>query len=173
MSRVIAPEDVDTVLRHPLTMMGTDTYALDGRLDPAMALHPRNHGAFARFLARYVRERVVFGRPIGTNQGLQFPLAQAHIAIEAADLMRWRAADLFDAGQKCGAEANMAKYLAAEANWAAANACLDTLGGFGFAAEYDVERKVRETRLYRVAPISQNLVLAFVGQHVLGLPRSC
>ncbi|MBV9358735.1 MAG: acyl-CoA/acyl-ACP dehydrogenase [Chloroflexi bacterium] len=120
----------------------------------------------------YARSRVVFGRPIGSNQGVQFPLAQSHMAVAAADLMRWRAAGLFDAGKACGAEANMAKYLAAEASWGAANACLDAHGGFGFAAEGDVERKFRETRLYRTAPISQNLVLAFVGQHVLGLPRS-
>ena len=127
---------------------------------------------FLQRAVKYANERVVFGHPIGQNQGVQFPLAKAHMAVEAADLMRWRAAELFDSGQKCGAEANMAKYLAAEASWAAANACLDTHGGFGFAAEYDVERKFRETRLYQVAPINQNLVLAFVGQHVLGLPKS-
>jgi acyl-CoA dehydrogenase len=127
---------------------------------------------FLERAVNYARSRVVFGRPIGSNQGVQFPLAQCHMAVEAADLMRWRAAGLFDARKACGAEANMAKYLAAEASWAAANACLDTFGGFGFAAEGDVERKFRETRLYRTAPISQNLVLAFVGQHVLGLPRS-
>jgi acyl-CoA dehydrogenase len=127
---------------------------------------------FLERAVKYANERVVFGHPIGQNQGVQFPLAKAHMAVEAADLMRWRAAELFDSGQKCGAEANMAKYLAAEASWAAANACLDTHGGFGFAVEYDVERKFRETRLYQVAPINQNLVLAFVGQHVLGLPRS-
>jgi acyl-CoA dehydrogenase len=120
----------------------------------------------------YANQRVVFGRPTGANQGVQFPLARAHMAIEAADLMRWRAADLFDRGEKCGAEANMAKYLAAEASWDAANICLDTHGGLGFATEFDIERKFRETRLYKVAPINQNLVLAFVGQHVLGLPRS-
>ncbi len=127
---------------------------------------------FVERAVRYASERVVFGRPIGQNQGVQFPLARAHMAIEAADLMRWKAAALFDGGQRCGAEANMAKYLAAEASWEAANACLDTHGGFGFAAEYDVGRKFRETRLYKVAPINQNLVLAFIGQHVLGLPRS-
>jgi acyl-CoA dehydrogenase len=121
---------------------------------------------------RYASERVVFGRPIGTNQGVQFPIARAHLAIEAADLMRWKAAWLFDEGRPCGAEANMAKLLASEASWQAANVCLDTHGGFGFAAEYDVERKFRETRLYQVAPISNNLVLAYVGQHVLELPRS-
>jgi acyl-CoA dehydrogenase len=123
-------------------------------------------------VARYARERVVFGRPIGANQGVQFPIAQAHIELEAADLMRWRACDLFDAGKPCGAEANMAKYLAAKASWEAAEACLQFHGGFGFAAEYDVERKFRETRLYQVAPISTNLILAHVAEHVLGLPRS-
>jgi acyl-CoA dehydrogenase len=127
---------------------------------------------FVERAARYARDRVVFGRPIGQNQGVQFPLAKAHMAVEAADLMRWRATDLFDRSERCGAEANMAKYLAAEASWEAANACLDTHGGLGFAAAHDVERKFRETRLYRVAPVNQNLVLAFVGQHVLGLPRS-
>jgi len=127
---------------------------------------------FIERAVEYGNRRVVFGHPIGQNQGVQFPLAKAHMNIEAADLMRWRAAALFDARQKCGAEANMAKYLAAEASWEAANACLDTMGGLGFATEYDVERKFRETRLYKVAPINQNLVLAFVGQHVLGLPKS-
>jgi len=121
---------------------------------------------------KYASERVVFGRPIGANQGVQFPLALAHAHLEAANLMRFHAAGLFDAGKRCGAEANMAKLLAADAAWEAANACLDTHGGFGFAAEYDVERKFRETRLYAVAPVSNNLVLAYLGQHVLGLPRS-
>ena len=120
----------------------------------------------------YVKERVVFGRPIGQNQGVQFPIAEAKIEIEAADLMRWRACDLFDARQPCGTEANMAKYLAAKASWEAANACLQFHGGFGFADEYDVERKFRETRLYQVAPISTNLILSYVAEHVLGLPRS-
>lgn len=122
--------------------------------------------------ARYASERVVFGRPIGANQGVQFPLARAHAAVEAADLMRFRAAAMFDAGQKCAAEANMAKLLASEASWDAANACLDAHGGFGFAEEYDVERKFRETRLYKTAPVANNLVLAYLGQHVLGMPRS-
>jgi len=122
--------------------------------------------------AAYAGEREVFGRPIGANQGVQFPIARAHMAIEAADLMRWKATWLYEQGAPCGAEANMAKYLASEASWMAANACLDTHGGFGFAEEYDVERKFRETRLYQVAPISNNLVQAFVGQHVLGMPRS-
>jgi acyl-CoA dehydrogenase len=122
--------------------------------------------------ARYASERVVFGRPIGANQGVQFPVARAHAAIEAADLVRYKAAWLFEAGAPCGPEANVAKLLASEASWQAANACLDTHGGYGFAAEYDVERKFRETRLYSIAPISNNLVLAYLGQHVLGMPRS-
>ena len=123
-------------------------------------------------VTRYVGERRVFGRPIGQNQGVQFPIAEAHIEIEAADLMRWKACRLFDAHAPCGAEANMAKYLAAKASWEAANAAIQFHGGFGFAAEYDVERKFRETRLYQVAPISTNLILAYVAEHVLGLPRS-
>jgi len=127
---------------------------------------------FVERAARYASERVVFGRPIGTNQGVQFPIAQAHARLEAADLLRWKAAWLFDHGERCGAEANMAKLLASQAAWDAANACLDTHGGYGFAAEFDVERKFRETRLYAVAPINNNLVLAYVGQHVLGMPRS-
>ena len=120
----------------------------------------------------YANERVVFDRPIGKNQGVQFPIAEAHIELEAADLMRWRACTLFDAREPCGAEANMAKYLAAKASWEAANVCLQTHGGFGFADEYDIERKFRETRLYQVAPVSTNLILAYVAEHVLGLPRS-
>ncbi|TDJ66165.1 MAG: acyl-CoA dehydrogenase [Proteobacteria bacterium] len=120
----------------------------------------------------YANERVVFGRPIGMNQGVQFPLARAYINVEAANLMRFRAAELFDAGQACGAEANMAKLLAADASWEAANATMQTHGGFGFAVEYDIERKFRETRLYQVAPISTNLILSYIAEHVLGLPRS-
>jgi alkylation response protein AidB-like acyl-CoA dehydrogenase len=120
----------------------------------------------------YAGEREVFGRPIGANQGVQFPLARAHMSIEAASLMRWKAAWLYEREQPAGAEANMAKYLASEASWEAANAALDAHGGFGFAAEYDIERKFRETRLYKTAPVSNNLVQAFVAQHVLGLPRS-
>ena len=120
----------------------------------------------------YVRERQVFGRPIGQNQGVQFPIAEAYIEVEAANLMRYEACRKFDAGLLCGAEANMAKYLAAKASWEAANACLQFHGGFGFACEYDVERKFRETRLYQVAPISTNLILSYVAEHVLGLPRS-
>ena len=127
---------------------------------------------FIKRAVGYANERVVFGRPIGANQGVQFPIARAHVQTEAADLMRWRAAELFDSGQPCGAEANMAKLLASEASWAAANVCLDTHGGYGFACEFDVERKFRETRLYTVAPVNNNLVLAYLGQNVLGLPRS-
>jgi acyl-CoA dehydrogenase len=127
---------------------------------------------FVEKASAYASERVVFGRPIGQNQGVQFPIARAHAAIEAADLMRYKAAWLFEHGEPCGAEANLAKLLASEASWQAANACLDTHGGFGFAEEYDVERKFRETRLYSVAPVSNNLILAYLGQHVLGLPRS-
>jgi acyl-CoA dehydrogenase len=127
---------------------------------------------FIERAAAYAGVRKVFGRPIGINQGVQFPIAKAHMALEAANLMRWRAVELYEASAPCGAEANMAKYLASEASWQAANVCVDTHGGFGFAEEYDVERKFRETRLYQVAPISNNLVLAFVGQHVLGLPKS-
>jgi alkylation response protein AidB-like acyl-CoA dehydrogenase len=127
---------------------------------------------FVEKAAAYANERIVFGRPIGSNQGVQFPIARAHAQIEAADLVRYKAAWLYEEGLPCGAEANMAKLLAADASWAAANACLDTHGGFGFAEEYDVERKFRETRLYQVAPVSTNLILAYVGQHVLGMPRS-
>lgn len=120
----------------------------------------------------YARERVVFGRPIGQNQGVQFPIARAHVNIEAADLMRWRAAGLFDGGKPCAADANMAKLLAADASWEAANVAVQTHGGFGFAEDYDIERKFRETRLYQVAPVSTNLILAYIAEHVLGLPRS-
>jgi acyl-CoA dehydrogenase len=127
---------------------------------------------FTEHAARYASARRVFGRAIGTNQGVQFPIAQAHAQLEAAALLRDKAAWLFDRGEKCGAEANMAKLLASQAAWAAANACIDTHGGYGFAKDYDVERKFRETRLLLVAPISNNLVLAFVGQHVLKMPRS-
>lgn len=122
--------------------------------------------------SRYARDRVVFGRPIGSNQGVQFPIAHAYAHVEAADLVRFDAARRFDAGEPCGAQANMAKYLAAEAAWEAANACLSAHGGYGFAVEYDVERKFRETRLFKEAPISNNLVLAYLGHRVLGLPRS-
>ena len=127
---------------------------------------------FIERVTKYVSEREVFGRPIGQNQGVQFPIAEAYVEIEAANLMRFKACQLFDAGSPCGAEANMAKYLAAKASWEAANACLQFHGGFGFASEYDVERKFRETRLYQVAPISTNLILSYVAEHILGLPRS-
>ena len=127
---------------------------------------------FTDRVTKYVSEREVFGRPIGQNQGVQFPIAEAFIEVEAASLMRYKACALYDAGKPCGAEANMAKYLAAKASWEAANACLQFHGGFGFAHEYDVERKFRETRLYQVAPISTNLILSYVAEHVLGLPRS-
>src|SRR5215468_7230744 len=127
---------------------------------------------FIERAARYARERVVFGRAIGSNQGIQFPIARAYANVEAADLVRYQAATKFDRKEKCGAEANMAKLLASEAAWEAANACLTTHGGYGFATEYDVERKFRETRLLTVAPVSNNLVLAYLGQHVLGMPKS-
>ena len=127
---------------------------------------------FTDKVTAYVNEREVFGRPIGMNQGVQFPIAEAFIEVEAANLMCRKAAALFDAGQPCGAEANMAKYLAAKASWEAANACIQFHGGFGFANEYDVERKFRETRLYQVAPISTNLILSYVAEHILGMPRS-
>ncbi|MGF6997089.1 acyl-CoA dehydrogenase family protein [Paraburkholderia sp. GAS32] len=123
-------------------------------------------------VSQYVKDRVVFGRPIGQNQGVQFPIARAYINVEAANLMRFDAARRFDAHEPCGAQANMAKLLAADASWEAANACLQFHGGFGFAAEYDVERKFRETRLYQVAPISTNLILSYVAEHILDLPRS-
>jgi acyl-CoA dehydrogenase len=121
---------------------------------------------------RYASDRVVFGRPIGQNQGVQFPIAETYVEIEAANLMRFHAASLFDAGKPCGAEANMAKLLAAKASWEAANVCLQTHGGFGFACEFDVERKFRETRLYQVAPVSTNMIFSYIAEHVLGLPRS-
>ena len=150
-------------------------YLLDGLNAERILIAAESIGDGRWFIeraAQYAKSRVVFGRPIGANQGVQFPIALAHAHVEAADLMRWKAAELFDSGQPCGAEANMAKLLAADAAWEAANACVDTHGGYGFAAEFDVERKFRETRLYKVAPINNNLVLAYVAQHVLGLPKS-
>lgn len=150
-------------------------YILDGLNAERILIAAECIGDCRFFLDRsvsYATERVVFGRPIGSNQGVQFPLARAHMAMAAADLMRWKAAWLYDCGRAAGREANMAKYLASEASWQAANAALDAHGGFGFAREYDIERKFRETRLYQTAPINNNLVKAFVGQHVLGLPRS-
>ena len=127
---------------------------------------------FVEKASAYANDRVVFDRPIGKNQGIQFPIARAFVNVEAASLMRYRACELFDAGLPCGSEANMSKLLAADSSWEAANVCLQTHGGFGFAAEYDIERKFRETRLYQVAPISTNLILSYVGEHVLGMPRS-
>ncbi len=150
-------------------------YILDGMNAERILIASECIGDCRFFLDRavsYARERVVFGRPIGSNQGVQFPLAKAHMSMTAANLVRWKAAWLYDAGRPAGAEANIAKYLASEASWEAANAALDAFGGFGFAQEYDVERKFRETRLYKTAPVNNNLVQAFVGQHVLGLPRS-
>jgi acyl-CoA dehydrogenase len=127
---------------------------------------------FVERATKYARDRIVFNRPIGQNQGVQFPIARAHVSVEAADLMRIRAAERFDRGEPCGAEANMAKLLAADASWEAANVAVQTYGGFGFAEDYDIERKFRETRLYQVAPISTNMILAYMAEHVLGLPRS-
>ena len=150
-------------------------YVLDGMNAERILIAAESVGDghwFIDRVTRYANERVVFGRPIGANQGVQFPIARAYVGIEAADLMRWRAADLFDAGEDCGAEANMAKLLASEASWEAANAAVQFHGGYGFAEEYDIERKFRETRLYQVAPISTNLILSYVGEHVLGMPRS-
>jgi acyl-CoA dehydrogenase len=150
-------------------------YILDGMNAERILIAAECIGDGRFFIDRassYAGERVVFGRPIGANQGVQFPLARAHMAVEAASLMRWKAAWLYDSGRRPGAEANMAKFLASEASWEAANAALDALGGFGFAQEYDIERKFRETRLYRTAPVANNLIQAYVGQHVLGLPRS-
>ena len=127
---------------------------------------------FIEKAASYANDRLVFDRPIGKNQGIQFPIARAYVNVEAASLMRYNACEMFDSGVNCGAEANMAKLLAADASWEAANVCLQTHGGFGFAAEYDIERKFRETRLYQVAPISTNMILSYLGEHVLGMPRS-
>jgi acyl-CoA dehydrogenase len=150
-------------------------YILDGMNAERVLIASESIGDGRWFVERavgYSSSREVFGGPIGRNQGVQFPIAKAHMAVEAADLMRLKAARLFDAGEPCGAEANMAKYLASEAAWEAANACLNTHGGYGFAAEYDVERKFRECRLLITAPVANNLILAYVGQHVLGMPRS-
>ena len=150
-------------------------YLLDGLNAERILIAAECIGDGRWFIERasaYAKERVVFQRPIGQNQGVQFPIARAHVNVEAADLMRIRAADLFDRGEPCGAEANMAKLLAADASWEAANVAVQTYGGFGFAEEYDIERKFRETKLYQVAPISTNLILAYIGEHVLKLPRS-
>ena len=127
---------------------------------------------FIKKASDYARDRNVFGKPIGQNQGIQFPIAESYAQTEAADLMVKRSAELYEAGEECGSEANMAKYLAAEASWKAADMCMQTHGGFAFAEEYDVERKFRETRLYRIAPVSTNLILSYLAEHVLDLPRS-
>ncbi len=150
-------------------------YVLDGMNAERILIAAECIGDGSFFVERavkYVGERVVFGRPIGQNQGVQFPIARAHAAIVAADLVRKQAAALFDAGRPCGAEANTAKLLASEASWQAANASMDAHGGYGFAEEYDIERKFRETRLYITAPVANNLILSYIGQHVLGMPRS-
>jgi acyl-CoA dehydrogenase len=150
-------------------------YLLDGLNAERILIAAESIGDGYWFVERataYAKERVVFDRPIGQNQGIQFPIARSYVNLRAADLMRFEAAALFDASKPCGAEANMAKLLAADAAWEAANATMQTFGGFAFATEYDIERKFRETRLYQVAPISTNLVLSYVAQHLLGLPRS-
>jgi acyl-CoA dehydrogenase len=150
-------------------------YILDGMNAERILVAAESIGDARWFVDRAVKygnERVIFGRPISQNQGIQFPLAQAYAQTEAADLLRFKAAELFDAGEACGPEANMAKLLCSQAAWAAANAALDTHGGYGFAAEYDVERKFRECRLFSIAPISNNMVLNYVAEHVLGMPRS-
>jgi alkylation response protein AidB-like acyl-CoA dehydrogenase len=167
-------------LRVPVgNLIGTEgqgfRYILDGMNAERILIAAECIGDARFFIDRasaYAREREVFGRPIGQNQGVQFPIARAHVQTSAADLMVRHAADLFDDGQPCGTEANMAKMLASEASWFAADTCLQVHGGFGFAEEYDIERKFRETRLYQVAPISTNLILSHVGNHVLGLPKS-
>jgi alkylation response protein AidB-like acyl-CoA dehydrogenase len=150
-------------------------YILDGMNAERILVASESIGDGRWFVEKavaYSSQRVIFGKPIGANQGVQFPVAKAHMAVETAQLMRDKAAALFDAGEPCGAEANMAKYLAAEAAWEAGNACIDCHGGYGYAEEYDIERKFRESRLYKTAPVNNNLVLAYVGQHVLGMPRS-
>jgi acyl-CoA dehydrogenase len=150
-------------------------YILDGMNAERILIAAECVGDGTFFIERavkYVGDRVVFGRPIGQNQGVQFPIARAHAAIVAADLVRKQAGALFDAGRACGAEANTAKLLASEASWQAANAAMDAHGGYGFAEEYDIERKFRETRLYITAPVANNLILSYIGQHVLGMPRS-
>jgi acyl-CoA dehydrogenase len=150
-------------------------YLLDGLNAERILVASESIGRGKWFVDRaskYASQRVVFGKPIGANQGVQFPIAKAHISVEAADLMRYKAAAMFDAGERCGPQANMAKYLASEAAWEAANACVDAHGGYAFAVEYDVERMFREARLSKTAPVNNNLVLAYVGQHLLGMPRS-
>jgi acyl-CoA dehydrogenase len=150
-------------------------YILDGMNAERILIAAECIGDGRFFLDRavaYANSREIFGGPIGKNQGVQFPLARAYMQLRAADLVRFDAAARFDAGEDCGAQANTAKFLAAEASWAAGNVAIDTHGGMGFAQEYDIERKFRETRLYQVAPINNNLVMAYIGQHVLGLPKS-
>jgi acyl-CoA dehydrogenase len=150
-------------------------YILDGMNAERILISGESMGDaryFTKKAVDYSNDRVVFGKPIGSNQGVQFPIAAAYAEIEAADLMARKAATLFDAGAECGAEANIAKYLAAEAAWKMGEACMQTFGGYAFAREYDIERKWRETRLYQTAPISTNLILSYIGQHVLGMPRS-
>ena len=169
----------DNVVIDSDALVGTEgmgfSHILDGMNAERILIAAECIGDGRFFLDRaseYARQREVFGRSIGKNQGVQFPLAKAYANLQAADLMRWKAADLFDRGEPCGAEANMAKMLASEASWEAGNAALNTHGGFGFAVEYDIERKLRETRLYQVAPVNNNLVLAFIAQKCLGLPKS-
>ena len=169
----------DDVVIDSDALVGTEgmgfSHILDGMNAERILIAAECVGDGRFFLDRaseYARQREVFGRPIGQNQGVQFPLAKAYANLQAADLMRWKAADLFDRDEPCGAEANMAKMLASEASWEAGNAALNTHGGFGFAVEYDIERKLRETRLYQVAPVNNNLVLAFIAQKCLGLPKS-
>jgi len=150
-------------------------YILDGMNAERILVGSESLGDGRWFVEKavaYSNQRVIFGKSIGANQGVQFPIAKAHMAVEAATLMRNKAAALFEAGEPCGPEANMTKYLAAEAAWEAANACIDCHGGYGYAEEYDVERKFRECRLYKTAPINQNLVMAYMGEHVLGMSRS-
>jgi acyl-CoA dehydrogenase len=150
-------------------------YLLEGMNSERMLVAAECVGDGAFFIERATRhatQREVFGRPIGANQGVQFPIVSAYMAIEAANLMRWKAISLYERGEPCAAEANMAKFLASQASWAAANACMDAYGGFAFAADHDIERKFRETRVYSLAPVSNNLIQAYVGQHVLGMPRS-
>jgi acyl-CoA dehydrogenase len=167
-------------LRVPASsLIGTEgegfRYILDGMNTERILLAAEAVGDgywFTDRAADYARTREVFGRPIGANQGVQFPIAQAYMQVRAADLMRYEAAALFDAGQPCGAEANMAKLLASEASWSAANTCLDTHGGYGFVDRYDVERKFRETRLYKIAPVTNNLITSFIATKILGMPRS-
>ena len=167
-------------LRIPTSSLGGEQdrglyYILDGMNVERILIASEAIGDARWFIdkaAEYAKERQVFGRPIGQNQGIQFPIAQSYAETEAAALMVERAAQLFDSDQPCGAEANMAKLLAGDAAWHAGDMCMQTFGGFGFAEEYDIERKFRETRLFRTAPISTNMILAYLGEHVLGLPRS-